>query len=194
LRGRWNDKKVETYLDKVGGSDVKNARIIDFITKDAGLNPRKFKTLGDQIPQLLSTMEILYKDYLKSNESLKESSKPKVVTKKEWDRAHPDYKRMIKDKPYMMWFDKKTQSTVFGPVVIKERLNKSITEMIKTYKPGDGEKIADMYASNLKGEERYSYTLRVIDVLVDKNLITKQVSEKLRQEVATQLVRLRKSK
>ena len=44
----------------------------------------------------------------------------KTVTKKEWDAKHNDYKGMIKGKPYMMWFDKKTQSTVYGPVNIVE--------------------------------------------------------------------------
>jgi hypothetical protein len=44
----------------------------------------------------------------------------KTVTKNEWDRKHKDYKGMIKGQPYMMWFDKKTQSTVYGPVHIKE--------------------------------------------------------------------------
>jgi len=47
----------------------------------------------------------------------------KTVTKKEWDRTHKDYKGMIKGKPYIMWFDKKTQSTVYGPVNIEESVN-----------------------------------------------------------------------
>jgi len=44
----------------------------------------------------------------------------KTVTKKEWDRTHKDFKGMIKGQPYMMWFDKQTQSTVYGPVHIKD--------------------------------------------------------------------------
>jgi hypothetical protein len=49
----------------------------------------------------------------------------KTVTKNEWDRKHKDYKGMIKGQPYMMWFDKKTQSTVYGPVNIKESVNEA---------------------------------------------------------------------
>ena len=54
----------------------------------------------------------------------------KTVTKKEWDRTHKDYKGMIKGKPYIMWFDKKTQSTVYGPVNIKESVNESTPDQV----------------------------------------------------------------
>jgi hypothetical protein len=49
-----------------------------------------------------------------------EAEKPKVVTKAEWDRTHKDFKGMVDGKPYMMWLDKKTQETIYGPVTIKE--------------------------------------------------------------------------
>lgn len=52
-----------------------------------------------------------------------EAEKPKVVTKAEWDKTHKDFKGMVNGKPYMMWLDKKTQKTVYGPVTIKESNN-----------------------------------------------------------------------
>jgi len=46
----------------------------------------------------------------------------KVVSKREWDKTHKDFKGMIKGQPYMMWLDKKTKATVYGPVTIKEEV------------------------------------------------------------------------
>ena len=51
-------------------------------------------------------------------ENIKKSDM-KTVTKKEWDRTHKDFKGMIKGQPYMMWYDKQTHTTVYGPVQIK---------------------------------------------------------------------------
>lgn len=65
LRGKWDSKKVENYLEKLGGgSDVKYARIIDFISGDVGLNIRKYKNIGEQLPDLMKQLEVLYKDFL----------------------------------------------------------------------------------------------------------------------------------
>lgn len=65
LNGKWDSKKVENYLEKLGGgNDIKYARIIDFISGDAGLNIRKYKNIGEQLPDLMKQLEILYKDFL----------------------------------------------------------------------------------------------------------------------------------
>ncbi len=48
----------------------------------------------------------------------------KTVTKNEWDKAHKDYKGMIKGQPYMMYMDK-NGATVYGPVNIKESVNEA---------------------------------------------------------------------
>jgi hypothetical protein len=66
LKGKWDAKKVDDYLEELGdGSIQKNLRIIDFITKAAGLNPRTYdtKTLGKQISDLIDKLEVLYKDF-----------------------------------------------------------------------------------------------------------------------------------
>jgi hypothetical protein len=66
LKGKWDAKKVDDYLEGLGGGSMqKNLRIIDFITKAAGLNPRKYdtQTLGKQISDLLNKLEVLYKDF-----------------------------------------------------------------------------------------------------------------------------------
>jgi hypothetical protein len=71
LKGKWDAKKVDDYLEELGdGSIQKNLRIIDFITKDAGLNPRTYdtKTLGKQISDLLNKLEVLYKDFTKGTD------------------------------------------------------------------------------------------------------------------------------
>ena len=65
LNGKWDSSKVENYLEKLGGgNDTKYARIIDFISGDAGLNIRKYKNIGEQLPDLMKQLEILYKDFL----------------------------------------------------------------------------------------------------------------------------------
>ena len=65
LKGKWDSKKVENFLEKLGGeNDVKYARIIDFISGDAGLNIRKYKNIGEQLPDLMKQLEVLYKDFL----------------------------------------------------------------------------------------------------------------------------------
>ena len=66
LKGKWDAKKVDDYLEELGGGSIqKNLRIIDFITKEAGLNPRTYdtKTLGKQISDLIDKLEVLYKDF-----------------------------------------------------------------------------------------------------------------------------------
>ena len=65
LKGKWDSKKVENFLEKLGGgNDVKYARIIDFISGDVGLNIRKYKNIGEQLPDLMKQLEVLYKDFL----------------------------------------------------------------------------------------------------------------------------------
>jgi hypothetical protein len=74
LKGKWDSKKVENFLEKLGGgNDVKYARIIDFVSGDAGLNIRKYKNIGEQLPELMKQLEVLYKDFL--SESVNEGKK-----------------------------------------------------------------------------------------------------------------------
>ena len=80
LKGKWDSKKVEAFLDKLGdGNDVKHARILDFIAGSLGMNIRKYKTLGDMMPELIKTIEQLYKLH---NESINESEQldEKLIT------------------------------------------------------------------------------------------------------------------
>ena len=80
LKGKWDSKKVEAFLDKLGdGNDVKHARILDFIAGSLGMNIRKYKTLGDMMPELIKTIEQLYKTH---NESINESEQldEKLIT------------------------------------------------------------------------------------------------------------------
>ena len=66
LKGKWDAKKVDNYLDGLGGGRMQaHLRIIDFITKEAGLNPRKYDTQGwgKQISDLIDRLEVLYKDF-----------------------------------------------------------------------------------------------------------------------------------
>lgn len=72
LDGKWNSKRIESFLDKLGnGDDTKYARILDLISNVVGLDTKKYKTLGDQIPALLQKMEALYKEHL--SESVNEA-------------------------------------------------------------------------------------------------------------------------
>jgi hypothetical protein len=71
LKSKWDAKKVEDYLDGQGGqSTQKHLRIIDFISRDAGLNPRKYdnQTLGKHISDLVDKLEVLYKDFTKGTD------------------------------------------------------------------------------------------------------------------------------
>jgi hypothetical protein len=80
LKGKWDSKKVEKFLEKLGdGNDVKYARLIDFISGDAGLNIRKYKTVGEQLPELMKVLETLYTDFL--TESITEEKTQKDLAK-----------------------------------------------------------------------------------------------------------------
>ena len=69
LKGKWNSDKVKDYLDDLGaGSDVKYGRLIDMISNRAGLDIKKYSTIGKQLPVLMHTLEKLYKDFV--NESV----------------------------------------------------------------------------------------------------------------------------
>jgi len=93
LKAKWDSKKVESFLEKLGnGNDVKNVRIIDFISGDVGLNIRKYKTLGDQLPDLMKQMETLYNEFLTEsltevspNDLLSFSQKYRGTKVKHWD-------------------------------------------------------------------------------------------------------------
>ena len=89
-----------------------------FITKNANkiLNQPGIRAVGSMRKSDWERDEAQYAENIKKRGM-------RTVTKKQWDRTHNDYKGMIKGQPYMMWFDKKTQSTVYGPVQIKESVN-----------------------------------------------------------------------
>lgn len=141
LKGKWNSKKVENYLEKLGGgNDVKHARIIDFISKDAGLNPRKYKTLGEQLPALIKQLKVLYKDFHKirivPTDSLDEG-KPKIkntISKKDWSKLHKSSKHIGSDGThYIMKYDDKIGTHLQAVKLVNENLSskrkkKSITE------------------------------------------------------------------
>jgi hypothetical protein len=102
LKGKWDTKKVKLFLDKLGGgNDVKYVRIMDFIAGDLGLNVRKYKTVGEMEPEMVKSMETLYKDFLnegvvddqgmqrvgtalpqtkEDDVELTESTEPKIIT------------------------------------------------------------------------------------------------------------------
>lgn len=141
LKGKWNSKKVENYLEKLGGgNDVKHARIIDFISKDAGLNPRKYKTLGEQLPALIKQLKVLYKDFHKirivPTDSLDEG-KPKIkntISKKDWSKLNKSSKHIGNDGThYIMKYDDKIGTHLQAVKLVNENLSskrkkKSITE------------------------------------------------------------------
>jgi hypothetical protein len=81
LKGKWDSKKVEKFLEKLGdGNDVKYARLIDFISGGVGLNIRKYKTVGEQLPELMKVLETLYTDFLTEGvvESVNERTTKKI--------------------------------------------------------------------------------------------------------------------
>jgi len=102
LRGKWDSKKVQKFFDKLSsGNDVSLARIMDFIAGDLGLNIRKYKTVGEMEPEMVKSMETLYKDFLnegvvdnqgmqrvgtalpqtkEDDVELTESTEPKIIT------------------------------------------------------------------------------------------------------------------
>jgi hypothetical protein len=60
----------------------------------------------------------------------------------------------------------------------------SVNEVIKTYKPGDGDELANMFSDHLKGAEKFYYMLDVINALRKNNILTKQVAHKMELELA----------
>jgi hypothetical protein len=135
------------------------------------LNKSGIRSIGTMSKDQWEKKEAMYAENIKKSDM-------KTVTKKEWDRTHKDYKGMIKGQPYMMWFDKKTQSTVYGPVHIKEdRQLKDPKKEMMVAKKGKviviDKKDWNKYkakgyivAENKQAEELWSQT---IDML-DKNL------------------------
>jgi hypothetical protein len=96
MKGKWNPSVVEKYVDKLsGGNDVKYARIMDFIAGDLGLNIRKYKTVGEMEPEMIKSMETLYKDFL--TESLGEGRKSLQDMIKDADRIKKEYNDLKKE-------------------------------------------------------------------------------------------------
>lgn len=90
-----------------------------FLTKNADkiLNQSGIRTIGSMSKFHWEKDEAQYAENIKKADM-------KTVTKKEWDKAHKDYKGMIKGQPYMMYMDK-NGATVYGPVNIKESVNEA---------------------------------------------------------------------
>lgn len=75
-----------------------------------------------------------------TNESVDEAkSNVKSVTKKEWDKAHKDYKTEINGQKYMMEYDDARDMTVLVPVEINE--SNELDEARRGRKPGSGRSI-----------------------------------------------------
>lgn len=138
---------------------------------DSILNKSGIRSIGTMSKDQWEKKEAMYAENIKKSDM-------KTVSKKEWDRTHKDFKGMIKGQPYMMWFDKQTQSTVYGPVHIKEvrQLKDPKKEMmvakkgkVKVIDKKDWNKYKGkgyVVAENKQAEELWSQT---IDML-DKNL------------------------
>ena len=194
-------KNGEDYLKKHGKSlgesvNEANGEFVVYVEKDNGrkkllhtkksqraanmfmsknmdkiLNKSGIRSIGSMSKDQWEKKEAQFAENIKKSDM-------KTVSKKEWDRTHKDFKGMIKGQPYMMWFDKKTQSTVYGPVHIKEvrQLKDPKKEMmvakkgkVKVIDKKDWNKYKGkgyVVAENKKAEELWSQT---IDML-DKNL------------------------
>jgi len=79
---------------------------------DKILNSSGIRSIGSMSQDQWEKKEAQFAENIKKSDM-------KTVTKKEWDRTHKDFKGMIKGQPYMMWYDKQTHTTVYGPVQIK---------------------------------------------------------------------------
>jgi len=79
---------------------------------DKILNKSGIRSIGSMSKDQWEKKEAQFAENIKKSDM-------KTVTKKEWDRTHKDYKGMIKGQPYMMYLDKKTNVTKYGPVQIK---------------------------------------------------------------------------
>jgi len=85
-----------------------------FMSKNSDkiLNSSGIRSIGSMSQDQWEKKEAQFAENIKKSDM-------KTVTKKEWDRTHKDFKGMIKGQPYMMWYDKQTHTTVYGPVQIK---------------------------------------------------------------------------
>jgi hypothetical protein len=66
LKGKWDRKKVKTYFDKMGDSDVKWIRILGTIANRLGVDTRKYKRGEELESATLDAMEKLYKTHKES--------------------------------------------------------------------------------------------------------------------------------
>jgi hypothetical protein len=117
------DKAKNDLLKKVDVLIAKKKKLYSNVDIETPMSADE-KKLDKDIADLFSDINklVLQKRSLKK-ESVTEE---KVVTKKEWDRTHKDFKGMVDGKHYMMYLDPKTGSTVYGPVTIKESVNEDI--------------------------------------------------------------------
>jgi len=168
-----------TYIEKDNGRKKllrtsKSQRAANMFMRkhmDSILNKSGIRSIGTMSKDQWEKKEAMYAENIKKSDM-------KTVTKKEWDRTHKDFKGMIKGQPYMMWYDKQTHTTVYGPVHIKEvrQLKDPKKEMmvakkgkVKVIDKKDWNKYKSkgyIVAENKKAEELWSQT---IDML-DKNL------------------------
>jgi hypothetical protein len=89
-----------------------------FMTKnvDKILNKSGIRSIGSMSKDEWEKTEARFAENIKK-------SGMRTVTRKEWDRTHKDFKGMIKGQPHMMYLDKKTNVTKYGPVHIKESVD-----------------------------------------------------------------------
>lgn len=112
----WLNEKANKYAYEVGdiigntvdGFEWKVIKLGDYVEVESTVNGKKRKTWHENM-------------YKAQNESIDEAkSNVKSVTKKEWDKAHKDYKTVINGQKYMMEYDDSRDATILVPVEVTE--------------------------------------------------------------------------
>ena len=154
-----------------------------FLTKNADkiLNQSGIRTIGSMSKFHWEKDEAQYAENIKKTDM-------KTVTKKEWDKAHKDYKGMIKGQPYMMYMDKKG-TTVYGPVNIKESVVNEAKYDIGMARKGNGITIY-----NKAEEENGDYkNVAHIDNKGKVKYLDKKVPSNIKKEIEAEAQKMKES-
>lgn len=139
---------------------------------DKILNTSGIRSIGSMSKDQWEKTEARFAENIKKSDM-------KTISKKEWDRKHKDFKGIVKGQPYMMYYDKDTQSTVYGPVNIKESINERKPSKIVF----DNRKLSAAKRINARNWYMKTFPTDELGAEIDKRISLLDVYEKLSKGV-----------
>lgn len=132
-------KEETTHIGFIGKGSFKKKKVIEFKSERAAKmwltkNAPKYHASGiDSVGYMVKDKWDKY-PYTEATVN-KDMGKAPTIKKSIWDKLHSDYKSVRNGVHYMMYLDKKSGATIYGPV--------KIVESIKEAKQSDANIVAD---------------------------------------------------